>query len=147
VPVPLILGALAALVVAAVVIGLLQQGTPSGATATDDAPSSRSASAPPEPETVDVVAADLVGRPVDEVQAELVAQGLQVTVVPVETGDVPANQVTAATPEGQLTPGTAVTVSYAVAPAPAPVVTDQGHDPGQNPGNGKGKDKGKKKDD
>ena len=37
--------------------------------------------------TVELAADDFVGRPVREVQAELVARGLQVSVVPVETAD------------------------------------------------------------
>jgi serine/threonine-protein kinase len=64
-----------------------------------------------------VAAADLVGRPVDEVQAELVGRGLQVELVPVETADVAAGMVTAVGPEGELPPGAMVTVTYAVAPA------------------------------
>ena len=80
-----------------------------------------------------MVASDLVGRAVQQVQAELVARGLPVQLVPVETADVPAGQVTAVTPEGSLAPGTAVAVSYAVAPVPAPA--------GNGHGKGKGKDK------
>jgi serine/threonine-protein kinase len=92
------------------------------------------------PATVDVVAADLVGRPVAEVQAELVAHGLQVQQVPAETQDVASGLVTAVAPEGELAPGTAVTVTYAVAPvaAPAPAPANNGHGNGHGKGHGKG---------
>jgi serine/threonine-protein kinase len=63
---------------------------------------------------------DYVGRPVAEVQAELLARGLQVTLRPVQTPDVPDGQVIAVDPAGQLSPGTLVTLTHAVAPPPAP---------------------------
>jgi serine/threonine-protein kinase len=87
------------------------------------------------------VAADLVGRPLAEVQTELAGRGLKVQTTPVQTGAVAAGLVTAVTPEGKLAPGTAVTLSYAVAPAqapaPAPVNTGGGHPKGH--GHGKGR--------
>jgi hypothetical protein len=158
-PLPLILGVVAALVAVAVVVGLLRSGT-----ATPDSPASEqetTVTTPAPPSTVGVVAADLLGRPVNEVQAELVGRGLQVQLVPVEIADVPAGQVTAATPEGELQPATLVAVSYAVAPIPAPVVTDNGTGNGTDNGtwtgngngtwngngNGNGKAKGKDKGD
>jgi serine/threonine-protein kinase len=79
------------------------------------------------------------------VQAELIGEGLQVTVVPIETADVPAGQVTAVDPVGDLAPGQTVTVSYAVppvavpTPVPAPPVEDAG-----NGGSDNGDEKGKK---
>jgi eukaryotic-like serine/threonine-protein kinase len=141
VPVPLILGALAALVVAAVVVGLLQSRTPPTSSPTSE----EGTTTPAAPETIGVAAADLVGRPVQDVQAELVGRGLQVQLVPVETADVPAGQVTTATPEGELAPDTVVAVSYAVTPVPAPVVTDDGDEDGKGKGKGKGNGKGKGK--
>jgi serine/threonine-protein kinase len=65
---------------------------------------------------------DYVGRAVAEVQAELLARGLQVALRPVQTPDVPDGQVIAVDPAGELSPGTLVTVTHAVAP-PAPVPT------------------------
>jgi tRNA A-37 threonylcarbamoyl transferase component Bud32 len=161
VPVPLLVGALAALVAVAVVVGLLQGGT-----ATEDRPASEqtTTTTPAPPETVGVLAAELLGRPVEDVQAELLGRGLQVQLVPVETADVTAGLVTAAAPDGELPPGTVVAVSNAVAPPPPPVAEDDG-DEGDGGGNGdggngdggngdgkdkeedKGKGKGKGKDD
>jgi serine/threonine-protein kinase len=76
--------------------------------------------APTPPAGVDVVAADLVGRPVQEVEDELVGRGLRVEPVAVETGEVAAGLVTAVDPSGTLAPDTLVRLSYATAPAPAP---------------------------
>jgi eukaryotic-like serine/threonine-protein kinase len=115
-PVPALLGALAVLLVA-VVVGLLLNNRNETGTPPSSEPTTSSTEAP---RTVSLVAADLVGRPVDEVQAELVARGLQVQLAPVETSDVTAGLVTAATPEGDLAPDTPVTLSYAVAPVPFP---------------------------
>jgi serine/threonine-protein kinase len=122
--------------VLAAVVGLLLGGTesPAGPASKEET----TATTPAPPPTVGVVAADLLGRPVEDVQAELVGRGLQVHLLPVETADVPAGQVTVATPEGELAPATVIAVSYAVAPVPAPVVTGNG--------NGNGKDKDKEKD-
>jgi eukaryotic-like serine/threonine-protein kinase len=151
-PVPLLLGAFAALVAVGVLVGLLTR------TATSDRPASEpttttTTTTPAPPETVGVLAAELLGRPVEEVQAELVGRGLQVQLVPAETAAVTAGMVTAAGPEGQLPPGTVVAVSYAVAPPPAPPVVQEngnGGDGGANgsgngSGNGNGKDKKDKK--
>jgi serine/threonine-protein kinase len=67
---------------------------------------------------VSLSSADYVGRPVAEVQAELIERGLQVTLKPLQTGDVPDGQVIDLDPVGQVLPGAAVTVTYAVAPPP-----------------------------
>jgi serine/threonine-protein kinase len=90
-----------------------------------------------------------MGRPVAEVQAELVGRGLQVQLTPVETGDVAAGQVTAVGPEGALAPGTVVTVSYAVPPVVVPAPANNGNGNGNNGnwnrngnGNGRGGDDG-----
>ncbi len=111
-----LLAALAALlVVAAVLAGVLQvtgDGTPA-----DPATTSEPA-APSEDPTVQVEAADLVGRPVAEVQAELEALGLAVQLRPVRTSDVPDGQVLTVDPAGELAPGSALTVTHAAAPPP-----------------------------
>ena len=89
---------------------------------------------------IDVAAEEFVGRPVRDVQAELVARGLQVSVVPAETADVPAGQVLSVDPVGGLAPDAVVTVTYAVPPVVVP-------EPDQGNGNGGGKDKKDEKDD
>ena len=76
--------------------------------------------APSTPAGIEVVAADLVGRPVREVQAELVGRGLAVELLPTETGEVPAGRVTAVDPAGLLPPDAVVRLTYAVPPVPAP---------------------------
>jgi serine/threonine-protein kinase len=141
--VSMLLGALAAVVALAVVVTVLTtgSGTPSGAAATTGETTGGTTTPPASPSappTVSVAAADLVGRPVAEVQAELVGRGLQVQVVAVETGDVAAGQVTAVSPEGALAPGAVVTVSYAVPPVVVPAPVDTGKAGSGNNGNGNG---------
>ena len=135
---PMLLGALAVVVALAVAVTLLStgSGTPSGAAPTSGE-TSAATTTPSAPPTVDVAAAGLVGRPVAEVQADLIGRGLQVQLAAVETADVVAGQVTAVSPEGALAPGTVVTVSYAVPPVvvPAPVGNSGGNG---NNGNGNG---------
>lgn len=75
---------------------------------------------PTTPAGVDVVAEQLLGRPVREVQAELIGRGLRVELVAVETVDVAAGLVTAADPTGTLVPDALVRLSYAVPPVPEP---------------------------
>ncbi|MDK3258376.1 protein kinase domain-containing protein [Blastococcus capsensis] len=72
------------------------------------------------PAGIEVAAEDHLGRPVQEVQAELVGRGLRVELAAVETADVPAGQVTALDPVGTLAPGDLVLLSYAVPPVPVP---------------------------
>ena len=86
---------------------------------------------------IDLVAGRYVGRPVADVQAELIGTGLKVRLAPVQTADVPAGQVTAVDPAGTLAPGDTVQVSYAVPPVavPAPAPANGG---GGNEGNGNG---------
>jgi hypothetical protein len=67
--------------------------------------------------SIDLVAADLIGRPYQDVEAELLGRGLRVVLVPAETGDAAEGVVTAVDPVGALRPGDSVTVTYAVAPA------------------------------
>ena len=137
-----VLAALLALVVlaVAVVLGVQAVGGPGDAgeaVADTAAPSSTAPSstapastapastapATPSVQPVLLASADLVGRPYAEVQAELTGRGLVVTLRPLQTGDVPDGQVIAVDPTGELTVGSPVTVTYAVAPtvvAPAP---------------------------
>ena len=131
-PLPMVLGAVAVLVVLLVVGLLVGTGSPGESASEEDT----TQSAPAPPPTVDVVAADLLGRQVDEVQAELVGRGLQVQLVPVEAAGVPAGQVTAVEPEGALAPDTMVTISYAVPPVPVPATGDGGNGNGNGNGNG-----------
>jgi eukaryotic-like serine/threonine-protein kinase len=134
-------GALAVLALLAVVVLVVRAGGQSSAVTG----STEESTAPATPATIEVVAEDLVGRPVQEVQAELVADGLQVSVVPVETGEASAGQVLSVEPVGNLAPATVVTVGYAVPPVAVPVPEvdeDRGNDGnGNGNGNGKGKDK------
>jgi len=117
---------LALLAVAAVIAGGLQLmgGWDGGETAAGTTAPSTSSAAPATPsvQLVDLVSADYLGRPYADVQAELTARGLVVTLRPLQTGDVPDGQVIAVDPVGALTPGSPVTLTYAVAPPPAQVV-------------------------
>jgi serine/threonine-protein kinase len=92
------------------------------------------------------------------VQAELVAQGLQPSLVPAETADVPAGQVLSVDPAGSVAPGTAVTVTYAVPPVAVPAQGggngnegggngDEGGGNGNEGNNGNGNGRGNDKDD
>nr|WP_243850997.1 protein kinase [Modestobacter marinus] len=79
--------------------------------------------APPSTPVVQLVSlstVDYVGRPVAEVQAELVERGLVATLRPLQTGDVADGSVIALDPVGQVLPGAAVTITHAVAPPPPP---------------------------
>ena len=141
--VPLAVGMLIALVGVGVVLGLLRNGsgTPAG-----ESPATSTATSTPAP-TVDVVAADLLGRPVEQVQAELLGRGLQVQLAPETTADTPAGQVIAVSPEGALAPGTVVTLSYAAAPAEEGDGNDGNGNGNGNGGNGNGNNRGNGKDD
>jgi eukaryotic-like serine/threonine-protein kinase len=74
------------------------------------------------PTALVLVAEEYVGRPVAEVEAALGARGLQVERVPVETTAVAPGLVTAVGPAGAVRVGERISVSFAVAPAPVPVV-------------------------
>jgi eukaryotic-like serine/threonine-protein kinase len=153
----MLLGALVVvlLVVAGVAVLRGADGTSGGASAPPASSASSSASstapgtsAPAQPETVTVVAGDYLGRPVDEVQADLAGLGLHVQPKSVVTADGDEGTVVAVDPAGQVPVSEVVTVSYAVAPSQ---VSEDGNG---NNGNGKGKDHGpgrgngkKKKDD
>jgi hypothetical protein len=96
------------------------------------------------PPSIDLVAADYVGRPVAEVEAELTRLGLVPQLQPVQTADVPEGQVTAIDPSTALGAGSTVTLSHAVAPPPAPErwsggdESDDDEDGGNGNGNGNG---------
>jgi eukaryotic-like serine/threonine-protein kinase len=143
-----VIAVVAVLALVAVAVGLLggdpagpAAGTTTGQTAEPAARTTaeRTAETPP---TIDLVAADYVGRPVADVQAELTALGLVPQLQPVQTADVPEGQVVAVDPLTGLLAGSPVTVSHAVAP-PAPPQSssaDEGNGKGNkgNKGNGKG---------
>ena len=126
------LAVLALLAVAVLVVRAVGQSPADAGTTTEETT--------PTVAAVEVAAEEFVGRPVRDVQAELVARGLQVTVVPVETPDVPAGQVLSVDPVGALAPDTVVTVNYAVPPVvvPAPDQGDDGNDDGGDGGGGGG---------
>jgi serine/threonine-protein kinase len=88
------------------------------------------------PTSVRVRAADLVGRPLPEVQAHLTMLGLRMQPHQIVTGDVPAGQVIAVEPVGPVIPGQTLVVTYAVAPAVANQGTSNGH--GNPGGDGEG---------
>ncbi len=69
------------------------------------------------PSAADVRWADLVGRPADEVEEELVQAGLRVARTTEETAGAVAGTVTAVGPTGRLASGEVVTLTVAVAPA------------------------------
>ena len=117
----LLAGVLAALLLVgggtAVLLGLGGSSAPAtAAPATTTAPTS----ATPTPVTLD--AAQYVGRPLDEVTAELTALGLQVSAEEVAGDGSDAGLVTEVAPAGTaLTAGSTVTVRYgSAAPTPAP---------------------------
>jgi eukaryotic-like serine/threonine-protein kinase len=125
------LGGLAALVLVAVVLGMLQHSGSSGTPSVRSGPATTSSSpapattAPSTPPALHLVATDYLRHPVAQVKAALTALGLQVKLTPVTTRTVGAGLVTAIAPVGDVRAGSSVTVSYAVAPvatpAPAPV--------------------------
>jgi serine/threonine-protein kinase len=149
VAVRMLAGALAFLAVVALAVVLF--GRDSGSPAQQPATTGTTTPA------ISVATTGYVGRPVAEVQAALVGKGLRVDLASTETADVPAGQVTAVAPVGDLTPGATVTVTYAVPPvavpttqppdpepAPQSPVSDTGQGNGnENNGNeGNGHDKG-----
>ncbi len=153
----------AALVVAGVSAALGGEAPTAPADATGTPTATATTTAPAPPATVRLDSAALVGRPVADVEAELVALGLQVQRRPLTTGDVADGQVIAVDPAGELVPGSVVALTHAVAPAPPPAPApapapapdpeeqeDGGggeDDPGNGNGNGNGRDKDKEKDD
>jgi serine/threonine-protein kinase len=128
----LLLPLLALLVLAAVVVGGLRLMSPAeDAASTTAAPttSATSSAAPatttaaPVVQLVQLRSGDYVGRPVADVQAELTARGLVVSLRPQQNGDAGDGLVTAVTPVGRLDPNSPITVTYAVAPPPTATPT------------------------
>jgi len=119
------------------VVGLLG-GTGEDAPATPPSgEATPSTTAPATPTAVQLTAADLIGRPVGDVEADLTALGLPVQRRPLTTSDVPDGQVIAVDPVGQVAPGQTITVTYAAVPPPTQ----------QNPrGNGNGNGNGNNED-
>ncbi|MGY1733693.1 protein kinase [Geodermatophilus sp. SYSU D01045] len=102
---------------AALGVGVLEMAAPG----TSPVPAAEAGS--PADAGTDVRRADLVGRSADEVEEQLVAAGLRVRRVVVETADAAPGVVTGVTPVGRLEPGetVALTVAAAVtAPSPPP---------------------------
>ncbi|MDP5185084.1 protein kinase [Blastococcus sp. BMG 814] len=116
--VPVLAGMAAVLIAVVLAVFLLPGGS--------DRPSGGTTPTGTAPAGIDVVAADHLGRPVRDVQADLIGRGLRVEVVPVEVADVPAGAVTAVEPVGTLAPGDLVRLSYAVPPVAVPAPVDQG---------------------
>jgi serine/threonine-protein kinase len=156
VAVRMLVGALVALALLAVAVLVVRASgqSPADAGTTEE-------TTPATVAVVELAAEEFVGRPVRDVQAELVARGLQVSVAPVETGNAPAGQVLSVEPVGSVAPDTIITVSYAVPPVVVPPPVEQpdnagngndgntdngGNDGNTNNGNGRGNDKDKDKD-
>ena len=76
------------------------------------------------PPTVQIRAADLLGRPVGDVERELTSEHLRVAVESAPSKQ-PAGTVTAVAPTGALREGSTVTVTVAAAPAPRPKPKDK----------------------
>jgi serine/threonine-protein kinase len=137
------------LAVAAIVFGIVQTfGADTPAASTSPAPTTSAAPTPAPAPRLLLASANYVGRPVGEVQAELTVFGLTVTLRPLTTTDVPDGTVIAVDPLGELSPGSPVTLTHAVAPPPAPepepapapapetVVVTQVPEPGSEEGDG-----------
>jgi hypothetical protein len=120
--VPVLVGLVAtAFVVTGLVLGSRDVPTaaPAAPAPTTSAPPTTVA-LPPTGTFVRVDPADHVGQQVAAVQAWLTGLDLRVSLVAVERADVPAGQVLALAPTGELPVGTTVTVTHAVAPPPPP---------------------------
>ena len=90
-----------------------QQEPSSSDPATSEAPSETASETPTQAETVDVDADDYVGRPVDDVVAELEALGLKTKTEEQENlGTEEAGAVDSLDPTGTVEEGTRITVSY-----------------------------------
>jgi serine/threonine-protein kinase len=124
----------------AVAWGLLQvRASGGGSAAGTTAPSATSSAPATSAAPIQVRAGDYVGRPAADVQAALTALGLQVQLRPIQTADVPDQQVIAVDPVGDLDAGQQVVVTHAVAP-PAPAAgADEGKGGGHGHGHGRGR--------
>jgi eukaryotic-like serine/threonine-protein kinase len=74
----------------------------------------------PTPETVNVIPEDFIGEDYRTVQSRLSALNLDVTVQPQVDANSAPNTVIALSRSGRMEVGTPITVTYAVAPSPAP---------------------------
>ncbi|HET8614981.1 MAG TPA: protein kinase [Actinomycetales bacterium] len=120
-----ILVALLVAAVVALVVLLLTHGdgkalddTPGGGpvpSATTSSPST-GATTSAAPTTISLVEDDYLGRPANEVAAELRAKGLRVTTTPQTTAEYRPGTVSDVAPTGNLEPGDRVTLSVAQAP-------------------------------
>ena len=154
--VPVLVGLVATvLVVTGLVLGTRDVPTAAPRAATPTTSAAPTPVAPrPSGTYVRVDPARHVGQPVAEVQAWLTGLDLPVALVAVERADVPAGQVLALAPAGDLPVGTTVTVTHAVAPPPPPpttaapapapqTATGDGADDGKERGRGRGRGNGK----
>jgi hypothetical protein len=154
--VPVLVGLVATvLVVTGLVLGTRDVPTAAPRAATPTTSAAPTPVAPrPSGTYVRVDPARHVGQPVAEVQAWLTGLDLPVTLVAVERADVPAGQVLALAPAGDLPVGTTVTVTHAVAPPPPPpttaapapapqTATGDGEGDGKERGRGRGRGNGK----
>jgi hypothetical protein len=99
---------------AALVLQVLTPAEPAPAAATAEVTGTASAA----PDALVLARNDYVGRPVDAVQAQLEAMGLQVQLATVQTENADPDTVVDVAPLSvQLQPGQTVLVTYAVAPA------------------------------
>ncbi|MFW3171339.1 serine/threonine-protein kinase [Geodermatophilus sp. CPCC 206100] len=147
IPLLVALVVVAAVAAGALVLGLRGDPAPASATPTPP-PAPTTAAAPLAPQAPPVVrvrltAEEYVGRPVGQVQPQLAGLDLLVRLVAVETAEVPAGQVLALDPVGEVPVGTTVTVTHAVAPPPPPpppptVAPTTEAEPTQEQGNGNG---------
>ncbi len=130
-----------ALVLGALVLALLVRACGGDGTASVATTEATDTTAPA---SLDVVAADYVGRPVREARSELEGLGLRVGVERTAGGGT-VGTVKGVAPTGTVTEGDSVTLTAVAAPAPPPQ-TKQQKQPKQPKDSGKGKpDKGKKK--
>jgi serine/threonine-protein kinase len=121
-PAVLVMAAAAALaLLTLVLVGISAGGSNSVATGpTVPSPTSAAAPSAATPAAVPVIAGDLIGRPLADVKAQLIAAGLQVEVREAETADQPEGAVVDVSPSGQVAAGQWVTVTYATAPPTTP---------------------------
>jgi serine/threonine-protein kinase len=150
-PVVLAVAAATALVLLALVLVGISAGGSNSVATDPTAPRPTSAAAPSatSPAAVTVIAGDLVGRPLADVKAQLIAAGLQVEVREAETADLPEGAVVDVTPSGPVVAGQWVTLTYATAlppppasasaPAPPPADTSAATTPERRHGRGHGR--------
>jgi serine/threonine-protein kinase len=119
-------GAVALVLLAAVLFGVLHgSGSSAGPSPTTSpapsgtaAPTTTATPTPTTPPSVQLDAARFTGRPVAAVQQELASMGLPVVVKAVAAPGVTAGTVVGIDPSGSVPAGATVTVSYAAPSAP-----------------------------